>query len=598
MASGFASFSTDDSTKGDSNIARRKEFKRTVTQEDGRRKRNENAIQIRKNKRAEGLRKRRAMRRAPVNGAADAGNSLAALANTAVSGMPTVAAIEHLETYKMGTFTLMRRRAAHSCELPCAGVGETLTGGFVSTACMSADLEAQYNGTKQIRRLLSREADPPVEQVIQTGLLPRFVTFLSRQDSPKLQFEAAWALTNVASTEHTSVVVDLGVTPQLVQLLRSPNPDVREQCLWCLGNIAGDRTEYRDMILRTPNALTNLLLNITHPEHTSMLRNAAWALSNFARGKPQPELALIKDALPVVAELLGKCTDTDALTDACWTLSYASDGSNDRIQACLEAGAVSQLVRLLGHEDTNVVTPALRSVGNVVSGTDVQTTAVVRAGALAPLVNLLASSRRGLRKEACWALSNVAAGTPEQVASLMATPGAVEGLINNLNHGEWSVKKEATWAVCNLTTSGTPAQIRTLVQAGVIAALCTTLDKHDAKIVAVALDAIGCILRVGAAEGTTEFCDKVEEDGGLDLIEALQDHANEDIYHKSSSLIRNYFDADAVGEDVDLMPEVAENNTFTFGATPAGGDFSGAFAQSTAVVPAAPAAFSFAAPTM
>ena len=127
MASGFASFSTDDSTKGDSNIARRKEFKRTVTQEDGRRKRNENAIQIRKNKRAEGLRKRRAMRRAPVNGAADAGNSLAALANTAVSGMPTVAAIEHLETYKMGTFTLMRRRAAHSCELPCAGVGETLT---------------------------------------------------------------------------------------------------------------------------------------------------------------------------------------------------------------------------------------------------------------------------------------------------------------------------------------------------------------------------------------------------------------------------------------------------------------------------------------
>ncbi|KAI7729638.1 hypothetical protein M8C21_005076, partial [Ambrosia artemisiifolia] len=248
---------------------RRNRYKVAVDADEGRRRREDNMVEIRKNKREENLLKKRQVLPSPQPLSAGAPVTTSALDKK----------LESLPSMVAGVY--------------------------------SNDNNLQLEATTQFRKLLSIERSPPIEEVIQSGVVPRFVEFLMREDYPQLQFEAAWALTNIASgtSDNTKVVIDHGAVPIFVKLLGSQSDDVREQT---------------------------------------------------------------KPALPALERLVHS-NDEEVLTDACWALSYLSDGTNDKIQAVIEAGVCRRLVELLMHPSPSVLIPALRTVGNIVTGDDLQT---------------------------------------------------------------------------------------------------------------------------------------------------------------------------------------------------------------------------------
>lgn len=121
-----------------------------------------------------------------------------------------------------------------------------------------------------------------------------------------------------------------------------------EECFFILG-LTSDSDLHRvlNYIVRT--------LCLAHPAHKRML-TVAWGWfdakirsSQIVNVYLDPSSVLcvqVSPALQTLARLLST-NDEDVLTDACWALSYLSDGTNDKIQAVIDAGVCRRLVELL-----------------------------------------------------------------------------------------------------------------------------------------------------------------------------------------------------------------------------------------------------------
>ncbi|KAI1712662.1 armadillo/beta-catenin-like repeat domain-containing protein [Ditylenchus destructor] len=426
----------------------------------------------------------------------------------------------------------------------------------------SPDPEVQMTAVTHARKLLSSDRNPPIDDLISSGILPILVNCLQSTNAT-LQFEAAWALTNIASgtSDQTRAVVQAGAVPHFLELLKSSNMNVCEQAVWALGNIIGDGPHFRDYCIEL--GIVQPLLKFVQPDiPLNFLRNVTWVMVNLCRSKdPPPSRQIVQTLLPALAMLIHH-QDTSILVDTVWALSYLTDGGNDQIQLVIDSGVVQYLVPLLGHPEVKVQTAALRAVGNIVTGTDDQTQLVLDCGALQLMPALLSHVKEKINKEAVWFLSNITAGNENQVQAVIDA-NLIPMIIHLLERGDFQTQKEAAWAVSNVTISGKAEHVQYMVDHGVIAPFCTLLGVRDAQIVQVVLDGLNNILKKSGPR-TDEVCQKIEECGGLDKIEHLQNHESEEIYKMAYEIIDNYFSSE---EDDELVTSSGQPADFVFEST-------------------------------
>ena len=157
----------------------------------------------------------------------------------------------------------------------------------------------------------------------------------------------------------------------------------------------------------------------------------------------------------------------------------------------------------------------------------------------------------------------------------MIDANIIPPLVSLLATAEFGIKKEAAWAISNATSGGTHEQIKYLVDHGCIRPLCDLLTCQDPRIVTVSLEGLENILKVGdedpGGEGVNLYARYIDEAEGLEKIENLQTHHNNEIYEKAVKILETYWTEE--DEDHNVAPGAEGGQTFAFGSSkvPPGG---------------------------
>ncbi|CAL5071082.1 unnamed protein product [Urochloa decumbens] len=558
-----------------SDEARRGAYKPRVDFSRSRRRREDGLLSLRRLDRDAGLFKRRRDETSPAVHASDPAPTPAEAESPAAGARPP-------PTPSSPADAAAPRDAAES-ELE--GLSE-----LVDKVC-SDDTTSQLEATVQFRKLLSDEKNSTVIKIIRADVLPRFAESLSRTGFPQLQMEAAWVLTNIAASDYTLLVAECGAVPRLVELLGSPNANIRHQAIWCLGNIAADLPSCRD-ILFDHGVVTPLLSQFREDMKIPVLRTAMWALSNLCFGKLPAEVQ-VKPILEIVSQLIHSA-DEKILADACWTVYYLCGGVDDAIQDALDAGVCPQLVNLLMHASSSVLLPVIMALARISAGDDAQVQVLIENGILNCLAQLLGRSYpKNIKKQACLIVSNIATGSKDQIQAVIDA-SIISPLIVLLKTSETDIKKEAAWALSNAASGASSEQIqyvlasvhlnvssvpwcmtlnlilcngclpsgcRYLVSRGCLEPLCNVLTYQDPDLVYTCLQGLENILQAGEAgkKGEEEsemnpYAQFILESGGLDKLEDLQDVNSESIYDLAMKLLQSYWEEEVSESDDPSVP--------------------------------------------
>ncbi len=324
-----------------------------------------------------------------------------------------------------------------------------------------------------------------------------------------------------------------------------------------------------------PSCLTQMfslqfyrLRNLIECEKVSHLGIVVWTISNLCRGTPSPPTHVTAPVIFPFVKLLEQSIPDDVKVDALWCLSYLSDGDEQKIAMVAASGVAPKLVQLLGNDDVKnkCKVPVVRTLGNFVAGSEDQTQVAIDAGILNHLARLLGSSSKMIRKEASWLTSNMAAGSRAQISMLMKKTKIISKIIKIAQNDLWEVRKEALWAVAHICTSGSDSHIMSLVDVGGLQPLISVLrlQNIDSALLLVILEALGRILEVGTKFPHQNYVQLIDEYDGIECLEDLQTHPNDNVYQKVIELIENYLGSEEEGDE-NLAPVTNEAGTFGFG---------------------------------
>ena len=418
----------------------------------------------------------------------------------------------------------------------------------------SSNILEQHQGIIGLRRILSNKASLPIRQILDHSALYIIIAMTKNQEEPHLQLEATWCLANLASgsTEETYSLIKKNIISIFVQLSKSTLPQIAEQAIWGLGNISGDCTELRTMVLKS-EAPSNLLELIESSPVEKIKNLIIWVFSNICRLKPDRE-SVSQNISKMLTKLVTYFTNSNSVevqNDALLGMSKVVKGPS--VVEFAKKEFLSKLLIyyndcLCSYEINSTKIQAIHTIlGALTSSTHEHTMMVVEAGFLTPLCVILGVSQEDRLKESCWILSNIAIGEPVQIQRLISEPGLFQKIAQLSDSASVEISKEALWIICNLTLTKDESILRFLIDSlGILNIFNRNLNiTNDSKKIGLIIEAIRELFEYFALKvnpGDENPLALVMKQNGISRqLEMLQYHRSENLYIKVLGILERFF---------------------------------------------------------
>ena len=415
---------------------------------------------------------------------------------------------------------------------------------------LSQNIDDKFKGIMGIRKLLSIEPAPPIQEIINLKLVPEIIKFLENCPN-EFKYEALWSLSNIATgnEEQANTILINGGLPKILNLLDSNIEEIKTQAIWLIGNLVSDSSKIRDIIIEF-KIFDKILTILASTNSENYITTSTWCISNFFKTKPIPNYEIIYKAFKIIAKVAiiygtKYKKNVEFITDLCFIFSFMTKSYKEFINDIIDANLLPTIISFLDiNNNKGILLTCLRIIGNVVLGNANQTQIVIDLNVLDKLKYTLFNENSRIRTESAFIISNIAAGTQKQIETLI-DQNFLQILSKVFRSDVPQVKNEAIFGIANLTSVENELYMKKLVDDGILLIIFECMKTDVAKYIAISLEALANILSFGKKKGELKFfVSEIEKMGMFDILEKLQTHENDIIYQKTLQILENYFDTE------------------------------------------------------
>lgn len=194
---------------------------------------------------------------------------------------------------------------------------------------------------------------------------------IKAQNNTNLLIDCVWTLYHISEEAEESLdrIIETGVIPRLVTLLKHEDVKVALPCLRVLGNVTTGTDEQTQAVIDA-GALV-VLKDLMQGENKSLRKESSWVTSNIAAGTPaQLAILLVVDVLPIACKLVIE-DDYEVKKEALWVVTNVTEKMTpENVDYVLKSGTVKAFTSMLTTTDVRLLSVVLRGLESLLKNAE------------------------------------------------------------------------------------------------------------------------------------------------------------------------------------------------------------------------------------